>query len=696
MTIEYTVSSNLCVLRLSSPWTNTNSLAELDDLRTAIQRANSDDQVHGIVITGKHGHFDAGVDVNLFEQIDSDEDYVRISRSFQDAFQTIEDSPKPVVAAVAIGLMGSALELATACHYRVAAEGTRFITPDIALGTSPGAGATQRLPRLVGVQTALEMMLTARPIEARRAMEVGLVDAVCPPDEMIDAARRLINSEDEPHRTSQRTEKICDGAANETAFSTAKEMLQKYRPELIAPGEIVEAVRVGLEESVDAGMQFEQQAFARCMATPATRNIIYLFSASRQLEKFAGAGHEGTLEPVDVEKVSVVGMGSMGTGIAQAMITGGLPVVVQDNDPAAVTRGIERIEKSIRKRVDSGKMSQGRADGMLALLSPADEWTDVAGADLVVEAVFEDVDVKRSVLKRLEEICSADTILATNTSTISLDDLADGMQDPGRLVGMHFFNPAQRMPLVEVIRCRSTRPEAVAGVLKVARTIRKIPVVVNNREGFIVNRMFLPYLGEAFWLLEEGADPRVVDQAMLDFGFPMGPLVLSDVVGLDILVDALGVLGRAFEHHGPVPGVARRLAEEGHLGQKSGSGVYKYQAGDSNPIFPGLSPRIVGEVQKAGEVAPREIDKEEISRRLVMRLVNEAFYILEEGIAQRESDLDVAMVLGTRFPNFRGGVVRYARELGLDRVLAELETLAQRFGKRFSPSKFLREEIEGA
>ena len=405
---------------------------------------------------------------------------------------------------------------------------------------------------------------------------------------------------------------------------------------------------------------------------------------------------EPCLNPVRVRKVSVVGMGAMGTGIAQAMIVGGLPVVVQDDDPAALRRGIERIEKSVRKRVDSGKMSQGRADGMLALLSPADGWPGVADADLVVEAVFEDVDVKRSVLRRLEEVCSADTILATNTSTISLDDLAEGMQDPGRLVGMHFFNPAHRMKLVEVIHRPSTHAAVVAGVLTVARRIDKIPVLVKNREGFIVNRMFLPYLAEAFWLLEEGADPRVVDRVMLEFGFPMGPLVLSDMVGLDILVDALGVLGRAFEHHGPVPGVARQFVEEGHLGQKAGSGVYKYQAGDSNPIFPGVSPRIVGEVQKVNGVTPREIEKKEIGRRLVMRLVNEAFYILEEGIAQRESDLDAAMVLGTGFPNFRGGAVRYARGLGLDRVLAELETLAQRFGKRFSPSKFLREEIKGA
>jgi 3-hydroxyacyl-CoA dehydrogenase len=395
-------------------------------------------------------------------------------------------------------------------------------------------------------------------------------------------------------------------------------------------------------------------------------------------------------------KISVVGMGAMGAGIAQAMISGGVPVVVYDNDPAAVKKAIQRIQKSVRKQVDSGKISQDRADSTLALLSPAGDWADLAGTDLVVEAVFEDLDVKRAVLKRLEEVCSADTILATNTSTISLDDLAAGMQAPGRLVGMHFFNPAHRMPLVEVIQCRSTRPEVVSRVLQIATTIGKSPVLVKNREGFIVNRMFLPYLAEAFWLLQEGADPRVIDRIMLDFGFPMGPLVLADVVGLDILLSGLGVLGPVFEHHGPVPEITRRLVEEGHLGQKSGSGVYKYDAGDSNPVFCGFSAGIVAEVQDARQVTPRKVEETEIGQRLIMRLVNEAFHILADGIAQREADIDVAMVLGTGFPDVRGGPVRYARELGLKHVLRELETLTQRFGKRFSPSRFLHEQIKGA
>ena len=689
MTIEYSVSSGLCVLDLDCPPLDTVVLTELDDLRRLIGRANSDDRVDGIVVFRGGKRFGSGLRVNLFEQINSNEDARRVSRAFQDTFQAIEDSSKPVAAAVAFVLTGGALELALACHYRIAAEQTGIHSRQVHLGVNPCAGGTQRLPRLVGVQTALEMMLTGWPIGTRRAMEIGLFDAVCPRGKAIEIARRLFDSEDEPPRTSRRTEKISDGPANRAAFASAEEMLQESRPELIAPREVVEAVRVGLEESVEAGMQFEQEAFVRCMATPEPGNLAYLFYG------FEATDRDSDVKPIGHGNVSVVGMGAMGTGIALAMILGGSSAVVHDNDPAAVKKAIERIRKSVRKQVDSGRITQKWADRILSGLSPADGWPGAADADLVVEAVFEDLDVKRSVLRRLEEVCSADTILATNTSTISLDDLADGMQDPGRLVGMHFFNPAHRMKLVEVIHRPSTRAAVVAGVLTVARRIDKIPVLVKNREGFIVNRMFLPYLAEAFWLIEEGADPRVVDRAMLKFGFPMGPLVLSDVVGLDILVSGLGVLGRVFEHHGPVPGVARRLVEEGHLGQKSGSGVYKYQAGDSTPIFPGLSPRIVGEVQRAGDVAPREIE-EEISQRLVMRLVNEAFYILEEGIAQRESDIDVAMVLGTRFPDLRGGPVRYARGLGLDRVLAELETLTQRFGKRFSPSEFLRKEIKGA
>jgi 3-hydroxyacyl-CoA dehydrogenase len=332
---------------------------------------------------------------------------------------------------------------------------------------------------------------------------------------------------------------------------------------------------------------------------------------------------------------------------------------------------------------------------MLSLISTTTGWQEIADADLVIEAVFEDVPTKRSVIGRLEDVCAPGTIIASNTSTISLDVLADGMQHPEQLVGLHFFNPAHRMPLVEVIRREATPASVIATALKFAKTVRKTPVLVKSREGFLVNRVFLPYLKEALWLLEEGAAAPTIDAAMVEFGFPMGPLAVTDFTGLDILVFTDRVMSRAFPAHGCVSPIAVRLVEQGHLGQKTGSGVYRYEKGDYTPHPSEAADRVIAQVRQEAGRAPRETGREEITQRLVLRMVNEAFHVMEEGIAQRESDLDAAMVLGTGFPDFRGGVLKYARDLGLDTILTQLENLAERFGERFSPCKLLQ-EMKGA
>ncbi len=501
-------------------------------------------------------------------------------------------------------------------------------------------------------------------------------------------ARDLLAAGGAAARTSQRTDKVADAAANEAAFERAREMLAGVRAEIIAPREIVEAVRIGLAESFQAGMQAEQQAFARCMDTLATRNRIYLFFATRKAPKVPELADA---EPREIAATAVVGMGSMGTGIAHALIIAGLPVVVRDQDEAALEKGLARIQKSVQKRVASGKLAEDRAQKMLALIATTTAWKDIAGAHLVIEAVFEDVAVKRAVLAEIEAVCSAETIVATNTSTISLDELAEGMAHPERLVGMHFFNPAHRMPLVEVIRREATPAGAIAAAMALAKRIRKTPVLVRNREGFLVNRIFIPYFKEAFWLVQDGADPRSVDAAMVDFGFAMGPLALIDMAGLDILAFTDAVMRRAFERHGPLSPIVTRLVEAGCLGQKTGSGVYRYAKGDYTPHDSEAAHRIIAEVRREAGGGPRGVGPDEITERLVLRMVNEAFYVLRDGIAQRESDIDVAMVLGTGFPDFRGGILKYARDLGIDVVAARLEALAEKLGERFRPCELPRD-----
>ena len=686
--IVYGVSGGVAVLGLSAPPFNMITFALLDDLRAAIGRANLDPQVRGIVITGRSDHFSAGADVGLFRDLASAEEAVRISRVFQEAFQAVEDSRKPVAAAVAGRVMGSALELAMACHFRVSAPGARFSMPEVTLGINPGAGGTQRLPRLVGAQEALKMLLTGEAVDAQQARALGLIDAISEGGDCLESARAVLRAAPGPRRTSQCSDKVGDAAANEAAFRQGRERLAGVRPEIIAPRKILEAVEAGLKESFKAGLRKEQEGFAECMSTPATRNKIHLFFVARETGRIPGLPAEAA---ADITKAAVIGMGSMGTGIAQALIAGGIRVVALDRDPAALQKGADRIRGSVAKRVEEGRLTPEAAEGMLGLLSTTADWPDVADAQLVIEAVFEDAAVKRAVIGQVEAACGAAAIIASNTSTISLDVLAEGMRRPERLIGMHFFNPAHRMPLVEIVRRAATPANVVATAVRLAKTLGKTPVLVRNREGFLVNRLFIPYLKEAFWLLEEGADAPAIDSAMVEFGFPMGPLALIDMAGLDVLVLTDRVLAKAFPSHGPLSNIAARLVERGHLGQKSGSGVYRYDEGDRTPRPSAEAAQVIAEVRRGEGRAPRPVRTDEITRRLVLRMAGEAFYVMEEGIAERESDIDIAMVLGTGFPDFRGGVLKYARHLGLGNVRADLERLAAQCGPRFAPCRLLRE-----
>jgi 3-hydroxyacyl-CoA dehydrogenase len=685
--IETTTSDGVCVLHLNAPPLNTMTFEMLDELRALIDRANADDAARGIVIIGDARHFSAGGDIHLLQEIACADDAVRLSRVFQETFQAVEDSSKPVAAAMAGRVLGGALELATACHVRVCTEQTTFRLPEVRLGINPGAGGTQRLPRLVGTEAALRMLLTAEALTAAAALELGLVDAVCEGEKLVETARDLVLSRPVA-RTSERTDKIGDDAANDAAFGKAVKRLARGRAETIAPREIVACVRAGVTESFEAGLAAEQQSLVRCMATPATRNRIYLFFATRQTSKAPDL--EGVAAS-EISTTAVVGMGSMGTGIAHALIIAGLPVIVRDEDEAALQRGAARIRKSVEKRVASGKLAQDRAEKMLSLLTTTTAWEDLAGAEIVIEAVVENVEVKRAVLSRLEAVCSDETILATNTSTISLDDLAAGMTHGERLVGMHFFNPAHRMPLVEVIRRDATAPGAIATALALAKRLRKTPVLLRNREGFLVNRVFIPYLKEAFWCVQDGADPRAVDAAMVDFGFAMGPLALIDMAGLDILALTDEVMRRAFPSHGPISPIVTRLVEAGCCGQKTGSGVYRYEKGDYTPHDSDAARRIIGDLQQEGGAAPREVGADEITERLMLRMVNEALFAAQERIAQRESDVDVATVLGMGFPDFRGGILKYARDIGIDTVAGRLDALAEQFGERFRACGLLQE-----
>jgi 3-hydroxyacyl-CoA dehydrogenase/enoyl-CoA hydratase/carnithine racemase len=679
------VARGICTLRFDTPPLNTLTLELLAALQDTVAQAEQDPDICGVVITGGTSQFSAGADIHLFETLASRADAERLSRTFQEAFQRLEDCRKPVVAALAGNVVGGALELAMSCRLRVAAFGTRLGLPEVKLGILPGAGGTQRLPRLIGPRQALRLMLSGELVTAEAAHRWGLVDAVCAPEKLLEQCRHLLASAQSAPRTCDRVERIPASEELAAILGEAAAAAGAVRPEVVAPRAIVEAVRIGLEQSFTAGIARERDSFADCMHTAAARHKIHLFFATRHVTKLpelSGA------TPRPVSHAAVVGLGTMGTGIAHALLLGGLRVQVLDEQAAAVTKGVERIRVSLERRVAEGKLQPAQRDALLANLIPAAGWDQLTGVDVIIESVFEDAAIKREVLQRLERLGQeAGTILATNTSTISLAQLAEGLQRPERLIGMHFFNPAQRMPLVEIIRQPITPPDILATMVQFSRTIRKTPVVVANREGFLVSRLFVPYVQEAFELLEEGHAPRAIDQAAVEFGFPMGPLALIDMAGLDILVHTQRILQNAFPHHGGLSRIATRLVELGHLGQKSGSGVYRYELASHEPLESEVTAELVREF---GQTAGVPRDGGTMAERLVLRMVIEAFRALEERVARCAADVDVATVLGLGFPDFRGGLCRYAQDLGRAPVCRQLDEFTRRYGQRYAPCGLLR------
>lgn len=682
--IDYSKNGRVALLQLDNPPLNVLSFELLGALGAAVDRANSDVTIDGIIITGDANHFTSGADIGIFKSLSGGEEAVATSQRFQEAFAHIEASAKPVAAALAGQVMGGALELALSAHYRVCTTTTRCSFPEVNLGIIPGAGGTQRLPRLVGPAVALDMLLSGKPVDAGKALDTGLVDAVCAPDVLIAAATKLLQSPVRPQMVSQRKINISQVAEHHALFEKYRQKIAEGRPEIIAPSIIIDAVERGIAGSFAAGCSFEQHGFAQCMATTATKNKIHLFFATRATGKIA---EFELVAPLEINSTAVVGLGSMGCGIAQAFAAAGKKVLLLDTDRDAAERGLERITDSLERKVKRGSASREKTDAILDNISIADSYSEFAFTDLVIEAVFENIAIKKNLLHKIAAHSKPATIIATNTSTIDLDVLAEGIPHPERLIGLHFFNPAQSMPLVEIIRRKTTRTSVITAALKFVKELKKTPVLVNNKVGFVVNRIFIPYFVEAFALCEEGASPAMIDEAMTAFGFPMGPLTLIDMTGIDILVFTGEQMKNAFPYHLPVPSFAKLLVERNMLGQKTGKGVYRYENGDRTALPCSDSDNLLDKLRSHD--SRQSFTREYIADRLVLRMVNEGFRIIEDDVALRESDIDVAMVLGTGFPDFRGGIIKYAYDTGIPAVIRKLEQFATTHGERYQPCNYL-------
>jgi 3-hydroxyacyl-CoA dehydrogenase len=654
----------VAVVTFDHPPVNGLSHAVRVGLARALERAIADEGVSAVVLTGGGRHFSAGADIREFGT-----PAATAEPTLRRLIELVEDAPTPVIAAIQGSCLGGGLEIALAAHYRIAARDATLGLPEVKLGLIPGAGGTQRLPRLLAPARALELILGGEPVRAGALAETGLLDRVVSGDPVEEAIAFAASESLPPRRTRDRS---VDGAALAAACEAARARLATERHPLPASLRAVEAV-ASAALPFDQGLAAERRAFVALMQSPESKALRHAFLAERAAGKVADLAADTPARPV--EQAAVIGAGTMGAGIAVALLDAGLPVWLLETDEPALTRGRGRIAGIYEAQVQKGRLTPAERDRRLGLLRPTLEYGALAGADMAIEAVFESLPVKREVFAALDRVMKPGAILATNTSTLDVNAIAELTRRPADVLGLHFFSPANVMRLLEVVRGRATAPEVLATALALARTLRKVAVVSGVCDGFIGNRMLDAYVRQAWWLVEEGAMPWQVDQAIEAFGFAMGPFRVGDLVGHDVS-QAIRERRRAERPGYRCSTLADELCRLGRLGQKAGGGWYDYPDGPRRPVPSPAAEALVFRQRAALGVAPRAIEDQEIVERLVYALVNEGARLLEEGIAARPGDIDVVYITGYGFPRWRGGPMYHAEQAGLDRVVARMREFA--------------------
>ena len=646
-------------------------------LHDAFASANADAAVKGIVLTCAGRTFIAGADITEFDKPPQ-------SPSLIDLNAQIENIRKPVVAATFGTPLGGGLEITLACHFRIAAPTTRLGLPEIKLGLFPGAGGTQRLPRLVGMDKAMAMILSGDPIPAKEALALGLIDEIFegdPPAAGVAFARKAIAQKLPLRRVRDMENKLKELRAEPGKFNEIAAAHVKRARGLHAPTAALEALRWTLEVPIDEALERERKKFMELRAGEQSKAQRHIFFAEREAAKVAGLGKDVAARKV--ERVAVIGAGTMGGGISMSFANVGIPVTVVETADEALRRGLSVIEKNYKTSVSRGALREEDVSKRMRLLKGTTDISAVKDADLVIEAVFEEMALKKDVFGKLDRLARPDAILASNTSYLDVDEIAATTARPQAVLGMHFFSPANVMRLLEIVRGQKTAPDVLATAVAVARRIGKVPVVVGVCHGFVGNRMLRARSIEAEKLLLEGALPHEVDGALTEFGFPMGPFAMGDLAGLDVgwrMRKAQGIRAE----------IADTLCEQGRYGQKTSKGFYLYEAGSrSGRPDPEVEQLIVAASKRLG-IARRPIDKKEIVERLIFPMINEGARILEEGIAQRSGDIDVIWVYGYGFPAWRGGPMFYADGVGLPYIRDRLAELAKKSGdKRHEPAALL-------
>jgi len=677
--VLYATRNSIAILTINNPPVNAASQGVRQGLIEGIKRAAADPAVTALVIVGGGRTFIAGADIREFGKPMADPQLSTV-------LTEIEACPKPVVAAIHGTALGGGLEVALTCHWRVAVPSAQVGLPEVKLGILPGAGGTQRLPRLVGPQMALEMITTGNPIPAKKALEAGVVDHVAdgePTDVGVAFAERVVAEKRPVSLVSRRSDRVSN--IDPKLFADFRKGMERRAKGFFAPWRCVDAVEAACTLPFDEGIQRERELFMQCMDSPQRSAQIHAFFAEREAGKIPGLPAD--VKPKPIRTAAVLGAGTMGGGIAMNFANAGIPVKILEVSQEALSRGLGLIEKNYATSVQRGSMKQEAMDRAMKLISGTQQYEDIGDADIVVEAVFEEMSVKKDVFARLDKVMKPGAVLASNTSTLDIDEIASATKRPQDVVGTHFFSPANVMKLLENVRGKASSPETIATVMQLGKTLRKVPVLAGNCDGFIGNRMLHGYLREAGFLLEEGATPQQVDRALEAFGLAMGPFRMTDLAGIDVgwrIRKGKAHLRPKDERYSPV---ADRLAEMGRYGQKTGAGYYKYEGRD--PVPDPVVDEIIATSAREQGITRRTISDEEIVQRCMYPLVNEGALILEEGIAIRSSDIDITYLFGYGFPAYRGGPMFWAEQTGLDRVLATIREFEKVHGKHWKPAPLL-------
>jgi 3-hydroxyacyl-CoA dehydrogenase/1,4-dihydroxy-2-naphthoyl-CoA synthase len=692
-TIRVELSDGVAVLTMNNPPVNQLSEHFVRELAEAITAAFEDKGVKALVLTGIGNNFIAGADITQIKDVRTKDELLPKMKANNRFMNGIETGPKPVVAAINGNCLGGGLEVAMCCHFRVAAKGVDLGQPEVQIGLIPGAGGTQRLPRLIGLRYALEMITIGKPIKAEVAQQRGLVDEVVEPDKLVvaarEAAKRFLSGKInlKLRTTRHRCERIPSAAEKKAMIDFTKAMTASQAKGYIAPFKAIEAIERGLNYDIEPDLDREADLFADCVVSDVAKNLIGIFLNTRAAGRLSRI--EG-IKPAKIKKVAMLGAGVMGSGIANLLLNGGFETRLWEINDQAVAKGAGAIRKTFEYYLKTKKMSPADLDNLIERqLKTTTSLEELKDVDLVIEAVLEDMQVKQDIWKQLEDICRPDVIFATNTSALPITEMASILTDPGRMIGLHFFNPAHRMQLLEIICAKKTSDQTLATSVAFARSIKKIPIVVHDGPGFYVSRQLGGLFGGAVYLTADGVDGAAVEKAMLDFGMPMGPATLADLTGIDINYHVNRTFEKRLGERYKIHPLSERIFQTGCYGRKTGAGYFDYSGAKPVP-----NPKVVEVVQKYlhdHHISPKEMSRGEIIDAMLALGINEAALMIEEGICDRPQDMDLAMIYGTGFPPYRGGILRYADKWGLPNVYQKLVELESLYGLRFAPAKLIKE-----